>query len=197
MSEAIWPPKGLVRGVANAAKGTGWTAWSASVSRVEDGVAFHAYEFAKEMRFLVKPIDWDRVLWRLLGHEVARAPSPSRYFRTDCSPVPPLAVGRITGGDPDDIGRQIVDFANAGFEGRRALPCPSFDEMMAARGGPRRADDHVVAELAMLLAEARHNEARQLCARVLAGEQRVGVMLSTPNGNVFELAKRALDDGSI
>lgn len=197
MTSESWPPKGLPGAVRRAASGSGWQAWSGTLSRVEGGVAFHIYEFAGKAWFLAKPVIWDQTLWRVAGWGNPAERSASFHFKGLSVRVPALASETLHGADVDDLARQIVAFGARAFDGFDPAFEFSVPELVKRYAADARADDFVIAEVIWHLVEGRQAEARAISEAVIAGHRRSSFNMSTVNGSVFELVQRAVVNGEV
>lgn len=197
MTPASWPPKGLVGAVSAAAAGTGWQAWSGTLSRLQGGVAFHVYEFAGQAQFLAKPVVWDEMLWRVAGLDNPARRSASFHFRGLSVRVPALATEALRGEDVDSLAGQMLAFGDRTFGNFD----PAFDfsvpEIVARYALKARRDDFVVTEAIWHLAQGRPAEARAVAQDVIAGRRRSSFNLSTRDGSVFELVQKAVENGEV
>lgn len=197
MTTASWPPKGLVGAVRAAAAGSGWQAWSGTLTRVEGGIAFHVYEFAAQARFLAKPVVWDETLWRVAGWSNPAKRSVSFHFRGLSVRVPALATCALRGDAVDDLAAQMVAFAEQAFGDFDPGFDFSFSHLMCQDLGPDRPSDYVITEMIWHLAEGRKAEARLIADHVIAGRRRSSFNMTTGEGTVFDLVQRAVLNGEI
>lgn len=195
MTQGRWPPKGLTGAVRAACAGSGWHAWSGTLTRVEDGIAFHVYEFAGKAWFLAKPVIWDETLWRVAGWNNPAKRSVSSHFRGLCVRVPALSVQSLKGQEVEALGAGILAFADRSFEAFELGFDFSVPALVLRDVTGRGADDFVVTEMIWHLAEGRHAEACAIAADVVAGHRRSAFNMRTAEGDVFELVERAVARG--
>ena len=197
MTTASWPPKGLAGAVRAAAAGSGWHAWSGTLTRVQGGIAFHVYEFAGQARFLAKPVAWDETLWRVAGWGNPVKRSVSFHFRGLSVRVPALALRALHGDAVDDLAARMVAFADRAFGDFDPGFDFSFSHLMRQDMSPNRPSDFVITEMIWHLAEGRKTEARLIADDVIAGRRRSSFNMATGEGTVFELVQRAVLNGEI
>ncbi|MBT8414270.1 MAG: hypothetical protein KJO30_08070 [Boseongicola sp.] len=197
MSAESWPPKGLAGAVRAAAAGSGWQAWSGTLTRVEGALAFHVYEFAARAWFLAKPVAWDEALWRVAGWAHPAKRSVSFHFRGLSVRVPAMSSVKLDGEAVEGIAAQMVAFATREFEAFD----PDFDfsvPAMALRDvAGRGPDDFVVTEMIWHLAEGRPAQAGAIADDVIAGRRVSAFNMGTGQANVFELVQRAVAQGEV
>ncbi len=173
-----WPPEGLTRAVRDAARGTGWTAWSGTLSRVDDGIAVHVYEFAMQLRFLAKPVAWDTCLWRLLDIEAYPRNAASRHFRGVYAHVPALALRQLTARDGAGIAAEILDFAQGEAERVDRARLADFSYLLGQDADRTGRDDFAVTEAVWHLVEGRTGAAREIALAVARGARRPSYRVS-------------------
>lgn len=177
MSER-WPPDGLSRAVRDAARGSGWSAWSGTVSRVDAGLAFHACEFAGRAQFFAKPVAWDECIWTLLELETPPRRSPSFHFRGVKAPVPPIAAAQITARDAATVASELLAFADAEHQRASRHRLDDFPTLLRMDVAQTGRDDFAISEAAWHLVEGRPEAARAIAAAVRDGMRRPGVHVS-------------------
>ena len=190
---ARWPPDGLVRAVRDAAKGSGWTAWSGTLSRVDDGMAYHVSEFAQHIRFYAKPAAWDDWVWRLLEVETARRRSPSAHFRGVHARVPAVARCAVTARAPADIAAEILAFGEAELQRAEPDRLGDFPDLLRRDVDRTGRDDFAVTEVVWHLAEGRPGAARDIAEAVAGGTRRPSFLVhATRDGAPFSFFEAVL-----
>lgn len=196
---ARWPPDGVPRAVRDVAKGTGWSAWSGTLTRIDGDIAFHAYDFAAEARFLAVPVAWNKCLWRLLLPDAPPRRSPSFHFRGVHAPVPIIDRHPLAASDAAGVAAGLLGFAEAAVRRAARARLDDFPTLMALDAECSGRDDFAISEALWHLVEGRPEAARAIARAVERGARRpsfhLGAVRDGRSVSFFEAVLTDTDPG--